>query len=199
VDPPALDDESHEDKDSKKLEDVRQSNFAYSQTKVAEFISAFFAMLGVGSSIVASEINTYYNLDEINKDHIITMLAICNISTFFLSILLHFKSNKLCLVISIVGSYLLHIQWLKSKLVLSHMDTLYNTGLWKSMVFEMLICLVMNYPSLYGETYIETANDFSNGKIFYSNDVLLCFMMFCRVHFVLRALVQLSFYTDPRA
>jgi hypothetical protein len=85
VDPAALDDESHEDKDSKKLEDVRQSNFAYSQTKVAEFISAFFAMLGVGSSIVASEINTYYNLDEINKEHIITMLAICNISTFFLS------------------------------------------------------------------------------------------------------------------
>jgi len=57
------------------------------------------------------------------------------------------------------------------------------------MVIEIGLSLVMNYPSLYNETYIETANDFSNGYTFYSNDLLLCFMMFCRIHFVLRALL----------
>ena len=58
VEPVERDEEDEVDEEEKdnKLEDVRQSNFAYSQTKVAEFISAFFAMLGVGCSIVASEI-----------------------------------------------------------------------------------------------------------------------------------------------
>lgn len=67
------------------------------------------------------------------------------------------------------------------------------------MVFEILVSLIMMYPSLHGETYEETANDFSNGKVFYSNDILLCFMMFFRLNYILKALLQISFYTDPRA
>lgn len=57
----------------------------------------------------------------------------------------------------------------------------------------------MPYPSLYGSTYIETANDTSKGAVFITNDLLLCFMMFLRIHFVVRALTQMSFYTNPRA
>ena len=53
-------DEESED-EGKKLEDVRMSNFAYSQTKISEYISFYFASLGVGSSIVASEIRFFYN------------------------------------------------------------------------------------------------------------------------------------------
>lgn len=79
------------------------------------------------------------------------------------------------------------------------MDNLWNTGDWKMMMLEILLSLVMPYPSLYGETYIETANDFSNNVSFYSNDMLLCIMIFCRVHFVLRAILKISFFTDPRA
>lgn len=67
------------------------------------------------------------------------------------------------------------------------------------MVFEIALTFIMPYPSLYNETYIETANDNSNGKIFFSNDLLLCIMMFARIHFVIKALLQISFYTDPRA
>lgn len=53
------------------VEDIRKSNFKYSQTKVAEYLNFYFALIGVGSSIVASEINRYYNYDDSNKDHII--------------------------------------------------------------------------------------------------------------------------------
>jgi hypothetical protein len=74
-----------EDNKISKMEDVRLSNFSYSQTKICELVSAFFAMLGVGASIVASEINTYHNLDDSHKEEIITMLCICNVSTGFLS------------------------------------------------------------------------------------------------------------------
>lgn len=77
--------DSQEKSGGKKLEDVRMSNFAYSQVKISELISAFFAIVGVGSCIVASEINTYHNLDDINKENIIIMISIANISTFFLS------------------------------------------------------------------------------------------------------------------
>ena len=65
-------DRSEEDKDNK-LEDVRQSNFAYSQTKIAEFISAFFAMLGVGCAIVACEAANGFN-DNGENDYWIWLL-----------------------------------------------------------------------------------------------------------------------------
>jgi hypothetical protein len=61
------------------------SNFAYSQTKISEYLSFYFAAIGVGSSICASEINNYYNEDDENKEHVITLLIIANVSTFFLS------------------------------------------------------------------------------------------------------------------
>lgn len=61
------------------------SNFAYSQTKISDYISFYFAVLGVGSSIVASEINMYYNDDDMNKYWVIVMMSIANISTGLLS------------------------------------------------------------------------------------------------------------------
>jgi len=57
----------------------------------------------------------------------------------------------------------------------------------------------MSYPSLYGDKYIETANDLSNGKEFVTNDLMLALMIFSRLHFLCRAIIQMSFYTNPRA
>lgn len=37
------------------------SNYAYSQTKISEYINAYFAMLGVGTAIIASEMAAGYN------------------------------------------------------------------------------------------------------------------------------------------
>lgn len=79
------------------------------------------------------------------------------------------------------------------------MDNIWNTGMWKMMLLECMVSLAMPYPSMYGESYIETANDFSNGISFYSNDMLLCVMIFCRIHFVVRSILKISFFTDPRA
>jgi hypothetical protein len=42
-------------------------------------------MVGVGCTIVASEINYFYNLDDVKKEHVITLLIIANVSTLFLS------------------------------------------------------------------------------------------------------------------
>ena len=61
------------------------SNFAYSQTKISEYISFYFAMLGVGCSIVASEMCASYNDNGQSDTWIVVMEIICDCSTFFLS------------------------------------------------------------------------------------------------------------------
>lgn len=71
---------------------------------------------------------------------------------------------NLYIVVFIIFEYYLHLQWLKAKQLMTFMDNLYNTGLWQTMLFEILLSLVMNYPSLYGSTYVETADDLSAGK-----------------------------------
>jgi Ion channel len=67
------------------------------------------------------------------------------------------------------------------------------------MIVEMVLSLIMNYPSLYQTHYYEHANGFSAGIAFNSNDLLLCFMIFCRIHFLIRAILSLSYYSEPRA
>ena len=79
-----MDGDESED-EGKKLEDVRMSNFAYSQTKISEYISFYFASLGVGSSIVAAEMVANYNINGQLDSWIYVMILICNCSTGFLS------------------------------------------------------------------------------------------------------------------
>ena len=181
-------DDSEEEEESK-LEDVRMSNFAYSQTKISEYISFYFASLGVGCSIVASEIRFFYNIDDANKPHIIYMLTIANCSTIFLC-----KIDPLnFLVASIFASYSLTLQWRKAKNYLTKTDNLYSTGIWKFLVFEWALNCVMNYPSLYDTTYVEENTAFTNS--FYINDILLCYMIFIRMTYLVRVILATSFYS----
>lgn len=70
------------------MEDVKQSNFAYSQTKIADFLTFYFAVIGIGACIIANEMQLYYNEDDINEEHIKYQYWICIISTGLLSNLL---------------------------------------------------------------------------------------------------------------
>ena len=54
---------SDEEDSKNKMEDVRISIFAYSQMKISDFISFYFAALGVGTAVIASEMAAGYNLD----------------------------------------------------------------------------------------------------------------------------------------
>jgi len=44
-------------------------------------LTFFFSSIGIGSSLVASEINRYYNENDESKDYVIQQLIICNLST----------------------------------------------------------------------------------------------------------------------
>lgn len=68
-----------------KMEDVRESNMVFSQTRIQKFMTFYYAIIGVGSSIVASEINMYYNEEDRNEFWVKFMIAVCNVSTIFMS------------------------------------------------------------------------------------------------------------------
>ncbi len=78
-------------------------------------------------------------------------------------------------------------------------DGIWNTSIWKPMILKMVLSLFMNYPSLYGSTYLEFGNEWVGGIAFNSNDLLLCMMLFCRFHYVIKILLSVSYYTDPRS
>ncbi len=71
--------------------------------------------------------------------------------------------------------------------------------MYQSMFLEMATTLIMSYPSLYGSLYYEDADNFDPGISFVWNDFLLCFMIFFRVIYLIRAIIKLTYYTDPRA
>ena len=64
-----------------------------------------------------------------------------------------YSKERMYIVISIVFSYLIFIKWKKSKLDYTPLDNIYNSGHMRPMILELLLCLIMNYPSLYGSTY----------------------------------------------
>ena len=104
------------------------------------------------------------------------------------------------IVVSIFVSGYLYIEWKKTKLILTPIDNVYNTGMYKTMIIEILLCCVMNYPSLYGEYYTENAIKSSESNIHYVlNDFLLCLMVFIRLPYIIRVILILTDFKEPRA
>lgn len=85
------------------------------------------------------------------------------------------------------------------KLHYTPLDTIVNSGLLKSMIIEISLTLVMSYPSLYNSTYYESANTASKDIAFYTNDLLLCLMIFLRLPYWIKFVISTSKFVEPRA
>lgn len=68
-----------------KLEEVRMSNFAYTQSKISEFLSTYFAILSICSAGIAAEIDYWYADDSEKEYWIKFMIIVANIATLPLS------------------------------------------------------------------------------------------------------------------
>jgi hypothetical protein len=88
---------------------------------------------------------------------------------------------------------------MRTKQYYTDLDTIFNTGIYKGMFFEILLMFVMPYPSLYNTQYTELANDRDPGVMFQWNDFLLCFCIFFRIHLLVTSILSLSVYTEPRS
>lgn len=124
------------------------------------------------------------------------MEIICNVSTIPLS-----KYSILInlIVINVILGKILYIRWMKFKLIYSDIDNIFNTGHFKWALIEIFFMLIMPYPCVHNHLYEEESNDFVVGNKFQWNDFLLCFMIFFRLIYVIRTILSLSAYTDPRS
>lgn len=57
------------------------------------------------------------------------------------------------LVINVVLGKLLFIRWYRFKLIYSEVDTIFNTGLFKGAIIEIIAMLVMPYPMVHNIFY----------------------------------------------
>ena len=73
------------DNDDSGLEDVRMSNYAYSQYKIAEYLSVYFGGIGIGSSVIGSELLFFYADDATMPERSEVLWTITNVSTIFFS------------------------------------------------------------------------------------------------------------------
>lgn len=178
------DDEEGEEDENSGLENVRVSNKAYAQTKVNDFICSLLAAISTGCCIVSEELN-YYNKEEAGDESDMLLYFSLGITGF--------------LIIFIIIDYALLIRWMQTKLLLTEIDNICTTGLWKTMVFECVLVLIQPLPWLKSYNYEEEFNSTTIGIEFPVNDVLIFFMVMIRLYMPIRTILSQSFYTDPRA
>ena len=70
-------------------------------------------------------------------------------------------------------------------------DTLINTGMWKGMIFEIVINSISPIPLLKGLKYKETVKDWGAEIEYEVNDILLVFM-FARIYLVIKFILFMT-------
>jgi len=117
--------------------ETRVSNSLFNKLMVAEFCSTFFSMLGLIFNIVK------YEQFLINSEKEFVFIGILNaFSTFFL-------------IASVNIRYNIYLDWAKSCHLFTKYDNLINTGLWRLMSFEIILCSIAPYPFLKVWKYFE--------------------------------------------
>lgn len=117
--------------------ETRVSNSLFNKLMVAEFCSTFFSMLGLIFNIFIYEQRLVD--PTIPEIEIGILNAMC---TFFL-------------IASVYIRYNIFLDWAMSCTQYTKFDNLINTGLWRPMSFELIICSIAPYPFFQGLKYVE--------------------------------------------
>ena len=108
--------------------------------------------------------------------------------------------NVICtvfLIMSILIKYDLQLRWSVSVCMFTQFDTLTTTGLWKSMIFEVIICLVATYPFFVGIDIEEYVKDYDVTIKYTLNEILMS-MMFVRLYLPARLSFYITDFMNPR-
>ena len=147
---------------------------------IAEYCSVFFSTLGLMLNIIVYELRIQGQSGAL-MDVANTYNLMCTIFLLF----------------SVFIRYDLWLSWSKSVNRFTSFDTLSNTGLWKYMIMEILVCAVAPYPFLNGVYYVEVVEAYSTEITYEINDILL-FFMFCRLYLLVRFSFYLTEFMNPR-
>lgn len=151
---------------------------------IAEYCSIFFATLGLFTSMLEHEI--YMMSDKLAAPPITIMIL--ETINFFCTVFL------LC---SLYIRYDIWLEWSVSVNSYTNYDTLRNTGLWKNLMIELIICAISPYPFLNEiniQEYVKAYDELITIEI---NDILL-FAMFSRIYLLVRYSFYLTKFLNPR-
>ena len=91
-----------------------------------------------------------------------------------------------CLSVCILNRYLIGNKWMRAKKLISPLDTIFNTGFYKTLLVEVVFNWITPLPFFVNIKVYEYYQDF-NAKVEYElNDLLLCFSLFYRLYLLLR-------------
>jgi len=156
---------------------VRIADIYYAKLKTLEFIIIFFALFGLGISILENEIH----LESTSK----SLLSYNVVCTLFLMMALCVK-------------YKLYIQWCIHKRTVQNYDTIYSKGWHKPLIAELILAILIPYPGLDKVTYKEYNKEFDI-SLTYNINKLLLFVCFGRVYHLIRAVLFMTKYMNPRS
>jgi hypothetical protein len=83
--------------------------------------------------------------------------------------------------------------------LLGKYDTLGNTGMWKSLIVELLLCIIQPFPFIWDERYSEVYTDYSVTIEYKVNNIFLLLMCLIRIYLVVRCILTLSFFMGTRS
>ena len=160
-------------------------NNARNQYFLSHFIWFFHAYAGIGVFIIDQEIYLDNFLTKYND----TRLGLLIIGWIF----------NILLVINTFISYKLYILLLQKEHLLYTTDGLLNTGLYKSLLFEVFINLVSPLPFLYKTQYYELyLGQHSNLKSYVNVPIFwICFII--RLYHLYRVILENSHFMKPRS
>lgn len=186
--PKAESDDEGMPKRSRKVQivgDVRIVNRAFSRLRIAEACNAYLGVIGVGISIIERELRFTYGKSS-NDNLRIILLAI----TLGITILL---------VISLYFSYKMQFNWMKARGFLSKDDDLVNTGMYRYLFGEIIVCAIAPVPFLYDAKFTEKDINYDVDIKHHYNDLLLAWS-FVRIYLIVRCILANAFnYMSPRA
>ena len=154
---------------------------------VAEFCSLFFAKMGLFLSVYIFELRIILeNSKELQFDWAISIALFYNtISTIFL-------------ILSIYIRYDIWLQWSITIEKYTIYDTIYNTGIWKNMLVEIVVNILAPTPFFDGWKYTEKVEAFDTEVQYEVNDILL-FLSFARLYKLVEFILYQTEFMNPRA
>ena len=179
------DSENDSDDDTGNILDQRRINEIFVRLRVAEISSLNFAALGILCGIFDYEISYDDPTDEEKSTRII-LECFCVCST-------------ICIYIALIVRYTLVLTLFKARGFYSQYDTMVNTGLYKYLIFEIVINSITPFPFIWDEEYTESYSDYDTKVNYRINDIFLLIMCLCRTYLIVRAILTLSHFMDTRS
>ncbi|CAD8210247.1 unnamed protein product [Paramecium pentaurelia] len=161
------------------LEDGKITKLQFRKFLIIEQICFIFNSIGLVLSVLQYDLE----FEEENKISI-WLLWMILISTIML----------LCFT---VLRYEQHMNWLKSRNMISHKDRLWQTDQWQPLLIELTIYLIIPYPFLRGiRVYFSTY--FQETQSYYHINEILELFMLSRTVFLFRSLLAQTFWYSNR-